>query len=449
MEHQTRYAQSGDVSIAYQVVGEGPFDLVFVPGTASHVEMAWQVPGLRRLFERLSAFARLVVFDKRGTGMSDSVDPGSPLEVRIDDVRAVMDAAGSRRAALMGVSEGVPMSLLFAATHPQRVAALVCSGGLARTLWAPDYPWGIPEPDYHRMILEERQQAAGPAHYEEMARSGSPNASGEELAALARYMRYAASPGAVEALARMNMGIDVRAILPAIAVPTLVLHHDEDPWCSVEQGRYLAEQIPGAAYRELHGTCHIPSLAEVERVADEVEEFLGASWDAGGWQEPERERVLTTILFTDIVGSTDRLAAIGDAGWQALVERHHSLVRRQLVRFRGRELDTAGDGFFASFDGPARGIRCASAIRDAVGELDIRVRAGLHTGECQVVDGKFAGIAVHIGARVAANAGPGEVLVSGTVRDLVAGSGIRFDDRGVHELKGVPGEWHLFSVAAT
>jgi pimeloyl-ACP methyl ester carboxylesterase len=449
MAHETRYAQSGDVSIAYQVAGDGPFDLVFVPGTASHVEMAWQVPGIRRLFERLSAFARLIIFDKRGTGMSDRVDPGSPLEIRMDDVRAVMDAVGSRRAALMGVSEGVPMSLLFAATHPERVGALVCHGGLARTLWAPDYPWGVPEADYQRMTLDERQQSTDAAYYEEAARSGSPDAEDDEVEALGRYLRYGASPGAIEALARMNMGIDVRTILPSIAVPTLVLHHAEDPWCSVEQGRYVAEQIPGATYLELPGRCHIPSLAEVERIADEVEAFLSASWDAEGWQEPEQERVLTTILFTDIVGSTGKLAEIGDAGWQALVERHHALVRRQLVRFRGRELDTAGDGFFASFDGPARGIRCASAIRDAVSTLDLRVRAGLHTGECQVVDGKFAGIAVHIGARVAATAGPDEVLVSGTVKDLVAGSGILFDDRGTHELKGVPGEWHLFSVAAS
>ncbi len=443
---ETRYARSGSVSIAYQVTGDGPLDIVFVPGAASHVEMAWEVPGLRRLNERLAGIGRLITFDKRGTGMSDVVNDVPALETRMDDVRAVMDAAGSRRAAIMGASEGVSMSVLFAATYPERTGALVLYGGVARTLWAPDYPWGIPEADYLRMLGNARDTVVAPGYYEQVARSGSPNASDEEVTALARYLRYSSTPAADEALARMNMEIDIRNVLPTVNVPTLVLHYADDPWCDVGEGRLLGGRIPGATYVELEGNCHIPSLHEVDDLADEVERFLRAAWRDDDWAEDEPDRVLATILFTDIVGSTARLAELGDAGWQALLEQHHALVRRQLTRFRGRELDTAGDGFFASFDGPARGIRCAREISRSVSDLGLEVRAGLHTGECQQVDGKFGGIAVHIGARVAAQAGPGEVLVSGTVKDLVAGSGIEFGDRGVRELKGIPGEWRLFAV---
>ena len=283
-------------------------------------------------------------------------------------------------------------------------------------------------------------------YFEEMARSGSPNATDAEIAALAKCSRYGASPGAGEALSRMNMGIDVRDTLPTIGVPVLVLHFSNDPWVRVEAGRLLAERIPGAAYVELEGNCHIPSVLEVDLILDQVERFLVETWEAEGWPDVEEDRVLATILFTDIVNSTAQLADLGDTRWRSLVEAHHTLVRRQLARHRGVEVDTAGDGFFASFDGPARGIRCASAISRAVSDLGVEVRAGLHTGECQLVDGKIGGIAVHIGARVAAHASAGEVLVSGTVKDLVAGSGITFTDRGVHSLKGVPGDWHLFAV---
>jgi class 3 adenylate cyclase len=275
---------------------------------------------------------------------------------------------------------------------------------------------------------------------------GSPTAGEDEIAALATFLRYGATPGAIEAVSRMNMSIDVREVLPTISVPTLVLHCAGDPWCPVGGGRYLAERIPGAEYVELRGEYHVPALAEARAMADEFEPFLLAVWDKDGWGEFEPDRVLATILFTDIVGSTARLAELGDTGWQRLLDQHHALVRRQLSRFRGRELNTMGDGFFASFDGPARGIRCAGAISQAMVELGLEVRAGLHTGECQLVDGAIGGLAVHIGARVAAAAKAGEVLVSGTVKDLVAGSGIQFDDRGVHELKGVPGEWHLYGV---
>jgi pimeloyl-ACP methyl ester carboxylesterase/class 3 adenylate cyclase len=447
VQTQTRYARSGDVAIAYQVIGDGPFDVVFVPGSSSHVELNWEVPALRRLNERLARFCRLIVFDKRGTGMSDRVQGAPPLEVRMDDVRAVMDAAGSGRAALIGVSEGVAMAVLFAATYPERTGALCLYGGAARELWAPDYPWGTPEAEYLRLVAEDRARVMEPGAMAEMAASGSPRAGADELTALERYFRNSTSPGAEEALAMMNMQIDIRSVLPTIAVPTLVLHFARDPWVEVGQGRYLAERIPGATYVELDGDCHVPSLHEVDAVADEYERFLCTAWTADGWADAEADRVLATILFTDIVDSTMQLARLGDAGWAAVLRDHHALVRRQLARHRGRELDTAGDGFFASFDGPARGIRCATAISRTVADLGIQVRAGLHTGECQLVDGKPGGIAVHVGARIAAHAGAGEVLVSSTVRDLVSGSGIAFVDRGVRELKGVPGEWRLFGVS--
>jgi pimeloyl-ACP methyl ester carboxylesterase len=444
---QTRYARSGDVAIAYQVTGEGPFDVVYVPGATSHVELNWEVPAFRRLQERLASFCRLIVFDKRGTGMSDPVQGAPPLEVRMDDVRAVMDAARSPRAAVIGVSEGVAMAVLFAATYPERTGALCLYGGAARRLWAPDYPWGVPEAEYLREMAEERAQQMEPERSGGIVESGSPRAGADEVAALERYFRYAASPGAEEALSRMNMTIDVRRVLPSISVPTLVLHFARDPWVAVEEGRYLAGRIPGSTYVELDGDCHLPSLHEIDAICDEYERFLQASWSDDGWAEPEPDRVLATILFTDIVDSTSQLARLGDAGWASVLEHHNALVRRQLARHRGHELDTAGDGFFASFDGPARGIRCARAISRAVGDLGIEVRAGLHTGECQLVDGKPGGIAVHVGARIAAHAGAGEVLVSSTVRDLVSGSGIEFVDRGVRELKGVPGEWQLYGVA--
>jgi len=446
VEPETRYARSGDVSIAYQVTGDGPFDIVLVPPTASHVELAWQVPVFRAMFERLASFSRLIHFDKRGTGMSDSVTGVPMLETRMDDLRALMDAVGSERTAVMGWSEGCAMSALFAATYPERVWALVLYGGTARSLRAPDYPWGRTEAEALRAIAEGRALGEESRHAEQAARSGSPDATEEEIRALATYFRYSASPGAAEALNRMNMLIDVRHALPAIRVPTLVLHHVEDTWVQVERGRDLAERIPGATYVELPGRGHIPAVAGVGPVLDETERFLRGAWEAGSWEEGEPDRVLATVLFTDIVGSTAKASELGDARWREMIQAHHGLIRRQLVRFRGTELDTAGDGFFASFDGPARAIRCACAISEGVRDLGIEVRAGLHTGECERIDHKVGGIAVNIGARVAAEADPGEVLVSSTVKDLVAGSGIEFRDRGAAELKGVPGEWRLFAV---
>jgi class 3 adenylate cyclase len=443
---ETRYARSDDVSIAYQVSGEGPFDVVLIPPLSSHVELMWTVPVARTLLERLSSFCRLIHLDKRGTGMSDRVAGVPTLETRMDDVRAVMDAAGSERAALIGWSEGVAMSVLFAATYPARTWALVLYGGKARTLSAPDYPWGPTEARFMEQIADGRTERERPGHHEDMARSGAPEADEDEIRALANLFRNSASPGAEEAVARMNALIDVRNVLPTIHVPTLVLHHAGDGWVPIEQGHDLASRIAGATFTELPGRGHIPPAARMDGVADEMEAFLLAAWETAA-VEQEPDRVLATVLFTDIVGSTAKMAELGDARWRELLEQHHALVRRELARGRGREVDTAGDGFFAAFDGPARAIRCARAISDAVRGLGIEVRAGLHTGECELVDGKVAGIAVHTGARVASYAGPGEVLVSSTVHDLVAGSGLEFEDRGVHELKGIPGEWRLYAAA--
>ena len=441
---ETRYARSGDVSIAYQVTGDGPFDLVCVPPFVSHVELSWQVPGIATFNERLAAFSRLIRFDKRGTGMSDRVSGVPPLETRMDDVRAVMDAAGSERAALLGSSEGGAMSILFAATYPDRVWALVLEGACARELWAPDYPWGTPEEEYRGHIQRLEREWGTVEHAQRAAEYLAPSADAEGRRALATLIRQSASPGAAGALSRMNMEIDVRGVLPAIRVPTLVLNRVDDE--AAPMSRHLADNIPGARHVEVPGRDHAVHAGDVEPVLAELEAFLHEAWEERAWEDETSERVLATVLFTDIVGSTARAAELGDAGWRELIHAHHGLIRRQLVRFRGTELDTAGDGFFASFDGPARAIRCATAITEGVRQLGIEVRAGLHTGECERIDRKVGGIAVNIGARVAAEAGAGEVLVSSTVKDLVAGSGIQFRERGVAELKGVPGEWRLFAV---
>jgi class 3 adenylate cyclase len=440
----THYARSGDVSIAYQVLGDGPFDVVFVPPAVSNVELGWDVPNARIFLERLSSFSRLIQFDKRGTGMSDRVVGAPTLETRMDDVRAVMDAAGCERAALVGWSEGVAMSAVFAATYPERAWGLVLYGGKARELRAPDYPWGETEAEALRAIPEERGKDPS-ALVEELVRSGMPTGSAAEAAALTQMIRQSASPGALEALDRMNIQIDIRQVLPTISVPTLVLHNTGDRWVDVDRGRDLARRIPGAAFVEFPIEGHLTPAADLPPVVDAIERFLKDVWESAAVaQEPDR--VLATVMFTDIVGSTETAADVGDARWRELLERHHALIRRELVRARGKEVDTAGDGFFAAFGGPARAIRCGCAIAESVKELGVDVRVGLHTGECELIDGKIAGIAVHTGARVAAKARRGEVLVSSTVKDLVAGSGLRFADCGTHDLAGIPGEWRLYSV---
>ena len=436
---ETRYAKSGDVRIAYQVVGEGPFDLVYVPGAMSHVDLIWDDPARSRYFGAIAEWCRVILFDKRGTGASDSVGIAD-LETRIDDVRAVMDAAASSRAAVMGASEGGPMSLLFAALHPDRVAALCVYGSLPRFMWAPDFPWGRPRAEWERE-LEHDVEGYGTT---ELVREWLPTLSEDEVEAFARAQRLSGSPSAYRHIEQMNQEIDVRDILPSIAVPTLVLHRAEDH-LPVAGAEWMAAQIPGARFVRLPGGPHLSFLGDWNAIVDEARTFFEHT-HAFGWEEPEPERVLATVLFTDIVGSTETAVSLGDRAWVSLVAEHHRRVRTQLARFRGREIDTAGDGFFASFDGPARAIRCAETIVDHVSDLGLAIRAGIHTGECELVDGKVAGIAVNIGARVAAEAGGGEVLVSQTVRDLVAGSGIDFDERGDHELRGIPGAWRLYRV---
>jgi class 3 adenylate cyclase len=445
---ETRYTRSGDVSIAYQVAGEGPFDVVLVP-SISHVELAWTRPDYQgQIPDRLASFARLIFFDRRGMGMSDRVVDES-FETRMDDVRAVMDAAGSTRAALFGFLDGGAMSALFAATHPERVSALVLLSSFARVRWAADYPWGVPAEKWQvvkeqmmQFYFGSREEAVG---VDRLWRGEGP--SDDDLAADVDYLRIAsASPRSLEAFFDTVGEIDIRQALGGIQAPTLLVHGTEAAPYPVEGSRYMAERIPRARLLELPGAPAIPWGADLEWALDETEAFLGEAWEAGAWEEPEPDRVLTTVLFTDIVGSTERAAVLGDRAWHELLDRHHELVRRQLVRFRGKEVNTAGDGFFANFDGPARAIRCAQAIVEGVHALGLEVRAGLHTGECELLDGKVAGIAVHTGARVASHAAPGEVLVSSTVRDLVAGSGLTFQDRGAHELKGLPGEWRLFAL---
>jgi pimeloyl-ACP methyl ester carboxylesterase len=435
---ETRYTKSGDVNIAYQVAGDGPFDLVYVPGWVSNIAVMWEEPAHAHLLRRLASFSRLILFDKRGTGLSDPVpvDRLPTLEQRMDDVRAVMDAAGSERAALFGSSEGGLMSVLFAATYPERTRALVAVAIYAKRLWSPDYPWA-PTPEARAAEIADIERTwGGDMDISNLAPSADEAFKQRAVA----YLRRSTSLGAAVALLRMNSQIDVRDVLPTIRVPTLVLQRVGDRDVNVEEGRWIANQIPNANYVELPGDEHLIWAGDVDVVVDEVEEFL-----TGERPLPEANRVLSTVLFTDLVDSTARAAELGDRRWRELIGEHHARVRRQLERFQGREIDTAGDGFFVTFDGPARGVRAAWTIRETVRELGIEIRAGLHTGECELMADKVGGIAVHTGARVASAAGAGEVLVSSTVRDLVAGSGIEFEDRGEHELKGV-GSWRLYSV---
>jgi pimeloyl-ACP methyl ester carboxylesterase len=436
-EAEILYARSGDVNIAYQVVGTGPIDLVLVPGFISHLELDWAEPRSAHFLRRLASFSRLIRFDKRGTGLSDRPGGLPDLETRMDDVRAVLDAVGSERAALFGYSEGGPMSILFAGTYPQRTTALVLYGSYAKRRDPDDdYPWA-PTRLEREAYGEEIERTWG---FEADMQRMSPSADEAMARWWAARARAAASPRAARDLILMNSQVDVRALLPAIGVPTLVLHRSGDRDSRPEESRYIAERIPGARFVELSGVDHFPSI-DGDQILDEVEEFL-----TGVRRPPELERILATVLFTDIVGSTEKATALGDRAWLELRNEHHALVRRELTRFRGNEIDTAGDGFLASFDGPARAIRCASTITRSVRNLGLEVRAGVHTGECELAGGKLGGIAVHIGARVAAQAGPGEVLVSSTVKDLVAGSGITFDDRGAKRLKGVAEAWRLFAV---
>ena len=438
---ETRYAKAGDgVHIAYQVTGAGPLDVVMVPGFVSHVELAWDMPFYASMLRRLGSFARVISFDKRGTGLSDRTADVATLEQRMDDVRTVMDAVGVDRVALWGISEGGPMALLFAATYPDRTSALVLQGTFARDPEASDHEFGFPPEPPAAFIAEwEAQWGTG----EVLATYYFPSAADDPgmRAKFARWERNGASPGAMAAVLKMIHAIDVRSILSTISVPTLVVHCTGDRAVPVEHGRYLAEHLPGARYIELPGDDHLTLREGDHGVFDDIEEFL-----TGTRPEPEFDRVLKTVLFTDIVQSTERVVSMGDRRWHELLDAHDAAVRRELERFRGQEVKTTGDGFLACFDGPVRAIRCAQAITDGARTLGIEVRAGLHTGECETRGDDLAGVAVHIAARVASLAQAGEVLCSRTVTDLVAGSGIGFADRGVHTLKGVPGTWQTFAV---
>lgn len=443
---ETRYALSGDVSIAYQIHGAGPPDLVVAPAWITNVELMWEEPVMADYFRRLGEMARVIRFDKRGTGMSDRAVGIADMETRMDDIRAVMDAAESERAVVMGLSEGGPLSALFTATYPERTLGLILWGSAPRFSRAPGFPWAQTREEY-MAELEDLVRRWGTIELAREETQGLGLTTEKDAEYLARRMRLGASPGALRQLELMNYEIDVRDVVSTIRVPTLVMHRTDDANVPVEAGRWMAEHIPTARYVEFPGSAHgIPYDANTVDVEREIGNFL-TSLGTDGAPEVESESVLATVLFTDIVGSTAKAAELGDVGWRELLERHHALIRQELARYRGRELDTAGDGFFAAFDGPARGIRCACAVSQAIAGLGLEIRAGLHTGECQVVDGKIGGLAVNIGARVAAEARPGEVLVSQTVRDLVVGSGLAFEERGVAELKGVPGEWRLFAVS--
>jgi pimeloyl-ACP methyl ester carboxylesterase len=438
---ETRYVASGDLHIAYQVFGAGSVDLVFVAEFWNSIEVMWEQSEFRRFLDRLGSFARVICFDQRGTGSSDPVSLSQlpTLEQWADDVLAIMEAVGSTKAALLGSGGGGAMSMLFAATHPDLTHALILLNSTARFTQAPDYPIGA-SPEFEERIVRELRFGWGRGVLLETV---GPTVAGdpEFRAWWARYQRIGSSPGTIIAMRRMLQQLDVRHVLPSIRVPTLILHRRDNRLVDVAHGRYLAAHIPGARIAEMEGDDYFPFVGDSDAIVDEVEEFLTGFRRTFG-----HDRMLATIMVTDIVGSTEKAVALGDHEWRRLLERHHAVVRHELERFRGREVDTAGDGFLATFDGPARAVRCACAIRDAVRPLGLEVRAGLHTGEVELQGDQIRGIAVHIGSRVAGEAGPGEVVVSSTVKDLVAGSGIDFGDRGMHALKGVPDERRLFSV---
>jgi class 3 adenylate cyclase len=436
-----RYARSGDIDVAYQVTGDGPIDLVWVEGAYTHLEVAWELPAYRHFCERLGEFTRLIRFDKRGMGMSDRVPGSIGLDERMDDIRAVMDAVGTERAAVMGESEGGPLSMLFAAAHPERTVALILQGAEVRERADEEWPWGdLTEEAWQAYLPQIPQRWGQGLGFGEFVPSVGDVEWGR--AWLGRMQTNSLTPSAWAAFGTMSFNIDVRHVAPVIKVPTLVMHAAGDRICHVENGRFLARTIPDARYVEYDSEDHVPWF-QPDLVTGEIREFL-----TGRREAVAPDRVLATVLFTDLVDSTALLSRVGDRRWRDLLAQHQQEVRRQLDRFGGREIDTAGDGFFATFDGPAKAIRCGRAVIESASALDLRVRAGLHTGEVEILGDKVAGVAVHIGARVMSQAAAGELLVSGTVRDLVAGSGITFAERGTVELKGVDGEWRLFLVTA-
>jgi len=440
---ETRYAWNGDIALAHQVMGDGPIDLVYLQGYLSNIELNWEHPALARFLRELSGFSRLIVTDRRGLGCSERFTPPDtpPIETLVDDVQAVLDSVGSERPVLLATGDCGFLAVLFAATHPERLTALVLYGSSPRWTRSDDTPWGLTKEQLEADLVSLRAGWGTGSWACEANPSLGLDRRGAEWCA--RYERCSIAPGAAYSEAIRFGETDVRGVLRSIQVPTLVLHRTDDPEHWVDGSRYLAAHIPAATFVELDGSDHFPWAGDQGSVLREVERFLVALRT----EEADLDRVLATVLFTDIVGSTGKVAELGDAGWRDLLERHHATVRALLARYRGREIDTAGDGFFASFDGPARGVQCAHAIMESLRPLGLGVRAGLHTGEVETIGGKVGGIAVSIGARVGAMARPSEVLVSQTVKDLVAGSGLEFEDRGEHVLKGVPGEWRLFAAS--
>jgi len=436
---EVRYARLGDAHIAYQVVGTAPLDVVFVPEFWNSIEAMWEEPRYAAFLNRLASFSRLICFDQRGTGMSDPVPLGRPnVDQWMDDVGAVMEAAGSRRAAILGSGGGGVLSMVFAASRPERTSALALINSFARLGYAPDYRWGT-SADFEERVLGDLLSKWGRDALIDLV-APSEEHDGSFRRWLGRYQRLGSSPGAVVAFRGMLRELDIRDVLPAIRVPTLIVHRANNRLVVVDHGRYLAENIRQAAYHEVAGVDYFPFLGDSELILDAVEQFL-----TGTKRAPDTDRVLATVLFTDIVDSTRHAARLGDSGWRSLIQRHHALVREHLARYRGHEIDTAGDGFLATFDGPARAVRCAVALVEAIPELGVQIRAGLHTGEVErLPDDKVGGLAVHIGSRVAGRATAGQVLVTSTVRDLTAGANLIFTDIGSHALKGVPGRWHLY-----
>lgn len=439
---ETKYAKSGDVHIAYQVTGEGPIDVVLAPGTMSHLDLDWENPKRVRFIEKFSSFCRLIRFDKRGTGLSDRPTKMATLEERADDIRAVMDNEGVERASLFGASEGGSMSCMFAATYPHRVRSLMTWGAQAKWVASLDHPWGQTPEENEAMLAMIQSDWPSEDYIRGPGAGVGYDAPAELVAKVARYMRAGASPAAVYAYEQMNAEIDTRPILPLIRVPTLVMCRTGDPVANVEAARDMASRIPGARFKEYPGNSHAIMLDDMDAILADMEEFITGERPPAG-----ADRVLATVLFLDMVGSTERAAELGDSVWKDLLESYYVVVRKELARFRGKETNTAGDGFLATFDGPARAVHCALAIAEAVKHLGIQIRAGVHTGECELMGDNVGGIAVHIGARVMSLADPGTVKVSSTVKDLAAGSGILFTDAGLNELKGVPDQWRLFQAS--
>lgn len=439
MVPDTRYTKSGEIHIAYQVVGDGSRDVLYLPGIFAHIELQWEEPSYARFLRRLSSFSRLITLDMRGTGLSDRSAQLPLLEHQMDDVTSVLDAAGSDRAVVFGVSQSGPMAALYAATNPQRTQALILYGAYASSVAKPGYPWGRSHAwveEYHETLDSKWGQGA-------FLRDVAPSRQSDDAFRRwwGRFERYSSSPGNALAFGQAHVQDDVRDVLPTISVPTLVIQRDSDSYRDVGHGRFLASQIPGAKYVEVPGSDHLPYIGDQDAIIDEIEEFL-----TGVRPGAEPQRVLATVLFTDIVGSTEMAANLGDREWRNVLDAHFLRAEQVLERYRGRLIKTMGDGLLATFDGPARGVRCATEIRDSVREIGIHIRAGLHTGEVEVLGEDVGGIGVHIAARVSALAMPDEILASRTVKDLVAGSGIEFEDRATHSLKGVPDEWQLFAV---